>query len=170
MARRSILSMLVVLAAVAAVAGSASAATAPVAPVCAKILSTAKLNALTGGNFVAATLPPRTPSSVCAWNGTATGLTDVAPTDAYHHNLTLIFAVGATQVAKQWNIYTHPNAMFGAPIYPSGIGTKAVEANDYIAVVKGKTFFQMWAGSMGAHALEYPQLEAVANYIAGRVN
>jgi hypothetical protein len=169
MARRSILSMLVVLAAVAAVSGPASAATAPVAPVCAKIISTATLNALTGGNFVAANDNPHAPPSACAWNGTATGLTDVAPTDANHHNLTLIFYVGAAQIARQWNVYTHPNAMFGAPIFPSGIGTKAVEANDYIAVVKGKTFFQMWAGSMGAHALEYPQLEAVAKYIAGRV-
>jgi hypothetical protein len=169
MARRPIFSMLLVFALTAAIAASASAARPPATPVCAKILSTATLNSLTGGNFVAANDNPHAPPSMCAWNGTATGSTDAVPTDAYHQDLTLIFYVGAAQIAKQWNVYAHPNAMFGAPIFPSGIGTRAVEANDYIAVVKGNTFFQMWAGNMGAHHLEYPQLETVARYIAGKV-
>lgn len=147
-----------------------AAAPAPKAPVCTKLLPASVLNSLTGGGFVAATdFPTPIPASVCAWDGTATGSTNVSPADAAHHDLVLFFVVGAAQVARQWSIYTHPNKAFGPPTFPAGIGDKAVEANDYIAVVKGKTFFEMWAGNNGAHHLEYPQLEAVARYIAAHV-
>ena len=171
MSRRSILCGFFVLAAIGA-AGPASAATpkanAPAAPVCAKLLTAATLNSLTGGNFTVAKTAVSVPFA-CAWNGTATGLTNVIPASLYSQDLTLFMAVGKAAIAKGWNTYTHPNAMYGAPIFPSGIGDRAVEANDYIAVVKGNTFFQMWAGNNGVHHLEYPQLEAVAKYLAAKV-
>jgi hypothetical protein len=171
MSRRSILCGFVVLAAIAAV-GPASAATpkpkAPAAPVCAKLLTAATLNSLTGGNFTVAKTPAPVPFA-CAWNGTATGLTNITPTDAYHQDLTLFMAVGKAAIASGWKTYSHPNPMYGAPIFLSGIGDRAVEANDYIAVVKGNTFFQMWAGNNGVHHLEYPQLEAVAKYLVSKL-
>ena len=133
-----------------------SAAPKPVAPVCSKIMTTATLNSLTGSSF--------TGFGACGWNDPA----DTTPPNPYLADITLHFVVGAAQVSSQWNLYSHPKLVKDAITPVSGIGTKAVEVNSYIAVVKGTTFFQMWAGNNGIH-LTYPQLETVAKYIVSKL-
>lgn len=156
-------------------AGTAAAKKKPktaAAPVALKILPTAKLNSLTGGNFAIAPLGSgeKRPKSGAAWNGTATDY--ATPTDDYTqnpfaHDVTLNFFVGKAMVAREWKVYTHPRGATATPV--SGIGTKAVEANDYIAVVKGQEMFQMWAGNNGGQHMTYAQLETVAKYIVSKL-
>lgn len=152
-----------------------AATPAPKPAVAAKILPTAKLNALTGGNFAPAPLAagePALPASAEQWNGTATDYaTDPSmySQNPYAHDLTLNIVAGPTQVNRMWATYSHPRRVSDAINAVSGIGTKAVEVNDYIVVVKGNYAFQMWAGNNGGQHLSYPQLETVAKYIVAHL-
>jgi hypothetical protein len=169
-------STLLVLACACVLAAPAEAAKpkpkAPAAPVALKILPTATLNSLTGGNFVIAPLgsgEKRVPFGA-SWNGTASDYStppDSYTQNPYAHDLSFIFFVGASSVARAWSSYTHPRGAT-ATLVP-GIGTKAVEANDYIMVVKGQIGFQMWAGNNGGQHLSYAQLETVAKYIVSKL-
>ena len=140
-----------------------SATKPPAAPVCSKIVTTATLNSLTGGSFIAAKLQSPSTASSCAWNDPANDVKN-----PYAADISLNFTVG-TAVAKQWKLYSNPPRVSDAITPVSGIGTKAVEVNDYIAVVKGTTFFQLWAGNNGGPHLTYPQLETVAKYVVSKI-
>jgi hypothetical protein len=153
-------------------AGAALAKKKPAAPVALKILPTAKLDALTGGTFSIAPLASgeTRPKFAAAWNGTATDYSTPQADytqNPYAHDVTLTFFVGKSAVAKEWKVYANPRGATATPV--SGIGTKAVEANDYIAVVTGQTLFQMWAGNNGGDHLTYAQLETVAKYIVSKL-
>lgn len=80
---------------------------------------------------------------------------------------------GAKALKKAWNTYANPRVKGDGPYQPTGIGTRAIEWNQYVVWTRGLYFGEVWSNGSslggGSGPALYQQLESVAKYIDAKL-